>query len=114
MHIREVYYVMIKNGKKRVDWRTNDPDRQLVDVDDTIVFVCLDHEDRRLSYEVIRRTEYNTIRAKVEGEWHEALLPNTTSNEEAVAVYYGINEYRQREDIYGIKTRQNTHTNTCS
>ena len=102
MHIREVYYVMIENGKKRVEGRTNDPDRQLVDVGDTIVFVCLGHEEKRLSCEVVRRTEYNTIRAMVEGEEHEALLPNTTSNDEAVAVYYSINGYRQREAIYGM------------
>lgn len=99
-NISEPYFSLIKSGKKIVEGRLNDGDWALMKKGDIINFISDKNEE--LQVQITSIGIYDTFADMLKSEGLDNVLPNKKTIQEGVRLYYGFEDYKEREKEFGV------------
>ena len=94
-NVQEPYFSFIKEGKKTVEGRLNKGKFANMQVGDVVVV----NDD--FDIKIIAKRTYDSFSDMIENEGIQNVIPNASSLEEAVAVYYKFYT-KEQEKMYGV------------
>lgn len=101
MHLDEVYFNAIKDGKKIYETRVFDEKRQQIKLLDKIKF--FDRNSKRtFTKEVVELAYFSNFEDAIREVGIKKVLPNVRSLEEGVKLYESFPGYREGAKKYGV------------
>jgi ASC-1-like (ASCH) protein len=94
-NVQEPYLSFIKSGQKTIEGRLNKGKFGSLEVGDILVL----SSGSNLQFEVIGKREYKTFQEMIISEGIERVIPDKTSIEDAVDVYYRFYTPKQEQEF---------------
>jgi len=106
-------YDDLVSGRKKIETRAPEPDKpeknyESMSLDDILAFHAVDDKFKKidelpiLKFSVSSIRKYPCIKTLLANEGIKNVLPNASSVEEAIKVYYSFPEYKERIEKYGL------------
>lgn len=92
------YFESIKNGKKKVEVRLNDPKRRVMKVGDLIEFIKVPHQNETLTVRVTELRSYETFKEMYENICFQDFDCDGWTMEEMIAGTYEIYTPEQEKE----------------
>lgn len=100
MTLSEPYFTQMKNKEKLYELRIYDEKRRKISVGDFVLFTCGDEEILVQVCSIAVATKFKDL---VRGRhFISSLLPGVTDAKEAIAIYKGFPDYREKAKKYGV------------
>ena len=96
INVQEPYHSFIMNGKKTVEGRLNKGKFASIQIGDV-----LEMEPEKIQFDVTGKNIYSSFREMIEKEGVENVIPDKSSIDEAVNVYYKFYT-KEQEKEFGI------------
>lgn len=109
LNIREPFFSQIKQKYKSFEVRINSPFFSNIKINDQIKFLC---RSKSFNCRVVNVVQFSTFRELLTSVGFEKCLPSERSLDSAVAVYYNLPGYREKEEKFGVVAFEIAHIET--